>query len=296
MNCRLATFRSDRGNAGSVDTSFHVSQVQFYAFGTFIIMLPISSPLGYVGSQIAVLSIIIYQLSLVQVIFEVVMLGPPRPLSQGNGSRGRAAQREPSAEPAPQPGCVSKPPSQAGMTSESCSTAHTRVSGQRHAPMSSDGPELQCAKGPGNVLTKKSASSTGGRAVKKRPAAAKHDKRVDRNASAGRSSAVLHKKPAALVSDTASSTSGVQGAMCPSEQSASVPCLTPAIIKAIDSNLAKVFPQLPRPPSEEFYRLLRRILDQGDLRLGDGFRLAERHRRHGTPWPCPDCACLLCDV
>ena len=181
--------------------------------------------------------------------------------------------------------CVRKPRSQSGMSCRPCSKASAKGAVQRNDPGSAEEPELPGAKPQGDVLEKNPVSTARGRAVKKRPAAAKHEQRVDGNATAGCTGSVQPKKPAASVRATASGSSEVQGARRLSGQCASVPGLTPAIIQAIDDNLAIHFPHLPRPPSEEFYRLLHHILGCGDLPLADGFRLAEEHRREGRVWP-----------
>ena len=55
--------------------------------------------------------------------------------------------------------------------------------------------------------------------------------------------------------------------------------LSPAVIQAIDANIAVHFPSLPRAPSEEFHKMIGDIVARGNVTLADGLQQAEHSLR-----------------
>lgn len=143
-----------------------------------------------------------------------------------------------------------------------------------------------------DVTNRPPASGSVGQTVKKKPAS-------------GSRPVVSHKRPAAAtLGDTTSDlpTRYMGDPMGSQEQvistassertfadewpatSSETPCtdarfMSPAILQAIDHNVAVHFPSLPRAPSPDFYSMIRDIVAVGDMTLADGLRQAERRQR-----------------
>ena len=73
----------------------------------------------------------------------------------------------------------------------------------------------------------------------------------------------------------------VTAATTPMMESSNLPTLTPGVLAAIDANIAVHFPSLPRAPSKEFHRMIRKIVAAGNVTLQDGLRMAAKKRASG---------------
>ena len=78
----------------------------------------------------------------------------------------------------------------------------------------------------------------------------------------------------------------VTAATTPMMESSNLPTLTPGVLAAIDANIAVHFPSLPRAPSKEFHRMIRKIVAAGNVTLQDGLRIFEKN------WASGDCVDL----